>query len=209
MLFSLKYFSNSISLDTSCMLMTYFSSDTQLSSIHDVLQEFNTINPKLKFTLEEEENNRLNFLDISILRNHISNNFNIFRKPTATDTLIHSTSHPEELKMSAIRFLKHRNSTYLTHENKQQETKVTIHILWANQYRTTYGERNKVNHQNNDTNNQNVCQVHVCKKGGPICHKPIQIYQHMNCVHHSQQWETTISYTSRPTIRYIYQECST
>jgi hypothetical protein len=33
-----------------------------------MLQEFNTVAPKLKFTLELEENNKTNFLDINIIK---------------------------------------------------------------------------------------------------------------------------------------------
>ena len=38
------------------------------SVINDMLQEFNTVAPKLKFTLELEENNKTNFLDINIIK---------------------------------------------------------------------------------------------------------------------------------------------
>jgi len=45
------------------MLIVY---DTIQSNIHEVLDDFNQIAPKLKFTLEEEMDRRLNFLDITI-----------------------------------------------------------------------------------------------------------------------------------------------
>jgi len=36
--------------------------------INDMLQEFNTVAPKLKFTFELEENDKTNFLDITIIK---------------------------------------------------------------------------------------------------------------------------------------------
>jgi hypothetical protein len=50
-------------------------------------------------------------------------------------------------KQNAIKFLKHRNKTYLTTpENKQQEETVIKHILHANQYNTSTANRNTNNH---------------------------------------------------------------
>jgi hypothetical protein len=42
--------------------------DTNHSDVHNILDDFNTIHPKLKFTAEQETNNQLNFLDITIHR---------------------------------------------------------------------------------------------------------------------------------------------
>jgi hypothetical protein len=80
------------------------------SNIHDLLQDFNAVHPKLQFTLEEEEeeeeeeaNNRLHFLEITIIRSNDSIQFNIYRKSTATDAIIHADSYnPNEHKQSVI-----------------------------------------------------------------------------------------------------------
>jgi hypothetical protein len=53
--------------------------DSHIINIHDVLQDFNTATPTLRFTLEE--NDKLNFLDI-IIRDIDSIHFNIYRKPS-------------------------------------------------------------------------------------------------------------------------------
>jgi hypothetical protein len=42
--------------------------DTNHSDVHNILDDFNTTHPKLKFTAEQETNNELNFLDITIYR---------------------------------------------------------------------------------------------------------------------------------------------
>ena len=40
--------------------------DTSHSDVQNILKDFNTIQPKLKFTAECEENYHINFLDITI-----------------------------------------------------------------------------------------------------------------------------------------------
>jgi hypothetical protein len=57
------------------------------------------MHPKIKFTIEEEVNNKINFLDISIEKTHNELQLGIYRKPTATDLVIHNEScHPYEHK---------------------------------------------------------------------------------------------------------------
>jgi hypothetical protein len=107
--------------------------DTQITNIHDVLQEFNAVTPTLWFTVAEETNNKINFLDITIIRNIGNIQFNIYRKPTITDAIIPADSwHSNEHKQSVIKFRKHE--TYLTTlEKKHQEETIIKHILFANQ----------------------------------------------------------------------------
>jgi hypothetical protein len=123
--------------------------DARTTNIHDVLLEFNAVTPTLRFTLEEEKNNKLTFLDITIIRNTDNIQFNVYRKPTVTDAIIPADScHPNEHKQSAIKFLTHRNKTYpTTPENKQEEEAVIRHILQANQYRTSIANRNVNNYR--------------------------------------------------------------
>jgi len=57
---------------------------------------------RLKFTLEQEKENRINFLDITIIKDE-KMSFNIYRKPTTTDTIIPIDScHPISYKLAAI-----------------------------------------------------------------------------------------------------------
>jgi hypothetical protein len=58
----------------------------EITNINLTLQEFNNIHPKLTFTIEKEENNKINFLDITIQRTENKLTFGIHRKITATDT---------------------------------------------------------------------------------------------------------------------------
>jgi hypothetical protein len=83
------------------------------------------------------------FLDITITRTAKTDLFDIFRKPTTTDTVIpHDSCHPDEHKLSAVRYLRNRNEAYIiTPENRQKESGITDHILQVNKYDTSYGSK--------------------------------------------------------------------
>jgi hypothetical protein len=64
-------------------------------NIKNVLHEFNNIHKGIQYTREDETNNTINFLDITIHRAETKLTYGIYRKPTTTDTMIHQTScHP-------------------------------------------------------------------------------------------------------------------
>jgi hypothetical protein len=68
-----------------------------LTDINEVLAGFNNTMPITKFAIEKETNNQINFLDITITKNENLLSFNIYRKPTTTDTIIPNDScHPPE-----------------------------------------------------------------------------------------------------------------
>jgi hypothetical protein len=86
----------------------------------------------MQFKIEMETENRLNFLDIAIHRMQRKLQFGIYRKPTATDIMIHSQScHPREHKWSGIAYLINRLRTYPI-ENKLEEKNIIEHLLIAN-----------------------------------------------------------------------------
>ena len=99
------------------ILLVYIDNTT---SIHNVLDEFNNLTPKLKFTLQEEQDNQINFLDITIKKKQKGLSFDIYRKPTTTDIITPRDScHPNEQKTAAIRYYHDRLLTYrLTPENR-------------------------------------------------------------------------------------------
>ena len=73
-------------------------------NIHRVLEDFNNLDPSMKFILQKEQN-KINFLDITITKNHDGLSFEIYRKLTATDIIIPNDScHPREHKTTAIRY---------------------------------------------------------------------------------------------------------
>jgi hypothetical protein len=66
------------------------------TNIYDVLDIFNSIIPTIKFTMEDEKENKINFIDITISKEENNILFNIYRK-TTTDTIISNDScHPQE-----------------------------------------------------------------------------------------------------------------
>jgi len=66
--------------------------DSNHSNILEIINDFNSLQPKLRFTAETEEDYTLNYLDISINRTPTSLNASTFRKPTFTDII--TPSHP-------------------------------------------------------------------------------------------------------------------
>jgi hypothetical protein len=111
-----------------------------LSDIHEVLNKFNNLTPKLQFTLEEETNDSINFLDITITKTTECLSYKIYRKPTTTNSIIPFDScHPIQRKLAAIRFLTNRRDCYhLDRENKQMETGIIDQILHSNGYNTSH-----------------------------------------------------------------------
>jgi hypothetical protein len=98
------------------ILISYNQKQT---NIKDVLTQLNDSMPTMKFTMEEETDNTIHFLDIAITKTHDSLTFDIYRKPTTTDTIIpeHSCNPPEH-KPAAIKFLTNRRDTYSLNDEK-------------------------------------------------------------------------------------------
>jgi hypothetical protein len=101
-----------------------------------ILDEFNTLHPKLQFTAELERNHTLNYLDISIHKTPTNVRTGIHRKPTFTDTIIPYTSnHPTLHKYAAVRLLFNRLDTYnLQHEEYQHKLNIIHNILHNNTF---------------------------------------------------------------------------
>jgi hypothetical protein len=104
--------------------------NTHTTNISDTLEEFNKIHLRIKFIIEEELNNKINFLDISITKTHTKLQLGIYRKHTTTDLLIHNDScHPHEHKKAAINFLINRMNKYPIIHNKNNEETIIKTIL--------------------------------------------------------------------------------
>jgi hypothetical protein len=110
--------------------------DSNHTSIQIILDDFNTLHPKLQFTAEAERDHTLNYLDISIHRTPTNIRTAIYRKPTFTDTIIPYTSnHPAHHKYAAVRFLFNRLDTYnLQQEEYQHELNIIHSILHNNAF---------------------------------------------------------------------------
>jgi hypothetical protein len=109
--------------------------DKTVTNITQVLNEFNTATATLKFTMEPETDNKINFLDITIKKEEDKFSFDIYRKPTCTDIIIaHDSCHPTEHKLSAISYLHNRNNTYLTDKESKQNEQTVINQILYNKY---------------------------------------------------------------------------
>jgi hypothetical protein len=110
--------------------------DDLQTDIHTILSDFNSLHPNLQFTKETELDNKLNYLDITILKTPTSMNIGVFRKPTFTDTIIPYTSnHPTQHKYAAIKFLYNRLNSYQLQDSEyQHEESVIQNILHNNSF---------------------------------------------------------------------------
>ena len=73
------------------------------------LDYINNIVPTLKFTLENEDNNKITFLDLTILKTPTKFQLDIFRKPTTCSALVPFDScHHHSQKYAAFRFMVQR-----------------------------------------------------------------------------------------------------
>jgi hypothetical protein len=95
------------------------------------MDELNNIHRKVQFSVETESNNQINFLDLSIVRTCNNLKFGMFRKPTATDTMIHNMScHPIEHKFAGKNYLINGIITYpITKQNIDIEEQTINHLL--------------------------------------------------------------------------------
>lgn len=116
-------------------LLLFNGNVRQLEKLHNYL---NTLAPKLKFTLEIEQDNRINFLDLTLEKNNNKFDYKIYRKPTTSDQTIHFSSfHPYSQKMAAYNSLVYRLlKVPLSTSNYENELKIIKHIATANGYRS-------------------------------------------------------------------------
>jgi hypothetical protein len=78
------------------ILIIYDQSKTDEQTL---LSHINKVDKNLQFKISTEENNTVQYLDISVYRNNNNIKIGIYRKPTETGTVIHLTSnHPYEQK---------------------------------------------------------------------------------------------------------------
>lgn len=103
----------------------------------NLLQKINNIHPNISFTLEMENNNKINFLDLSISRDPTNQlKFSIFRKPTQTDHAIPDHSnHPQQHKLAAFHcYVNRLLNIPLSKEAYNNEVKILKQIAYNNHY---------------------------------------------------------------------------
>ena len=125
-----------------------------MNKINEFHSHINKIHENINFTMELENNNNIKFLDIDITKNHNKLEFNIYRKPTQTDTIIpHDSYHHHTHKFAAIKTYLHRcNSTPMSDQNKRRELEIIKQIATNNNFSTTTIE--KVIHKQQQLSNR-------------------------------------------------------
>lgn len=134
-------------------VMLFNGNARQLDLLHKYL---NSLSPKLKFTMEPEQTNKLNFLDLTLTKTNSKFDYSIYRKPTTTDQTIHSSSyHPQSHKLAAYNSMVHRLlSTPLSESNYIKEVNIIKHIAAANGYASNMVD--------------NIISKHKNKNKGPV-----------------------------------------
>lgn len=88
------------------ILCIWNGEEDDLNKLHDYL---NNLKPKLKFTIEREVNNKINFLDLTIKRTNNDLEFEIYRKPTQINNIIpFNSNHHMQHKNAALNCYIHR-----------------------------------------------------------------------------------------------------
>ena len=109
-------------------LLLFHGNSRQLSLLNN---QFNKFHRNLKFTMEQEADNSINFLDLTISKINNKLAFKIYRKPTTTSQTIHESSHhPHTQKIAAYHSLVNRLvSIPMTPEDFEEERNVIINTL--------------------------------------------------------------------------------
>lgn len=96
----------------------------------------NSVHSNIKFTIEMEQNNSINFLDLTISKINNKHDFSIFHKPSHTDITIHNSSvHPYSHKLAAFNSMIHRLLTIpLSIDNYNKELNIIKQIAVNNSY---------------------------------------------------------------------------
>jgi hypothetical protein len=99
--------------------------------------------PTIKFTIEKEQNEKINYLDITIHRKNGRSEFSLYRKPTQPNIIIpNSSCDHHDHKLFGIHFLLNWVCTYpITTEAKQTEIHIIKNILQRNEYNANLIEK--------------------------------------------------------------------
>jgi hypothetical protein len=104
------------------------------------MDDFRNVSLNLNFTLEQEQKNTLNFLNITINRDTAESEwqfrFYTHRKPTTTHCIVpYGSCHPVDHRLASIRFLSIRLCTYaLFPQDKEIETQFISTINCNNHF---------------------------------------------------------------------------
>ena len=107
-----------------------FNEEDMHKDINRFIKRLNDYEENIKFTMEEEKDGRINFLDVSIEKGKQKITTSVYRKPTQTAISILSSSnhHPSQI-MANIHYQIHRAIRYCSNKNKLKEEKSNIYKI--------------------------------------------------------------------------------
>ena len=110
--------------------------DSTKTTTEEIQSYADHIHKNLKFTITQENNKQINFLDILITRREQKLDINIYRKRTTTDTTINYLSnHPTEREIAAYRYYINRmNKLPLNEKNRTIEWQTILKIAHNNNF---------------------------------------------------------------------------
>ncbi|XP_060531558.1 uncharacterized protein LOC132705141 [Cylas formicarius] len=74
-----------------------------IEQLHRFLQHLNEVHPKIKFTMETEENSQLPFLDVTIIKKETGHlDHTVYRKPTHTNRYQNANSHHHPAQLQSV-----------------------------------------------------------------------------------------------------------
>ncbi|XP_050398199.1 uncharacterized protein LOC126816066 [Patella vulgata] len=95
-----------------------------------LLQHLNRQHPRIKFTMETENDNQLPFLDVCVSKTNNSIRTGVYRKPTHTDQYIHfKSNHPNSVKSATISTLVNRAKKICDPESLSKEIDHLKHVF--------------------------------------------------------------------------------
>jgi hypothetical protein len=102
-----------------------------------ILEQFNAQHKDLQFTINEEINNQIEYLDLKLTNIQGQLEIGVYRKPTTTDVTINSNScHPREHKMAAYKsWLNRLCKLPLSANSNKKELDIIISIATNNGYK--------------------------------------------------------------------------
>src|SRR5882724_1234909 len=149
---------------------------TRTTKFEKFFEFLNSIHPTLKFTFENEENNALNFLDVTILRNNNQLKFKVYRKETNNDRYIDGYSaHSINSRYAAIANFTYRASFMpMDIQEKELELQYIKEVCLKNNLKPSFVDKftKKYELKKRIMNNTKLLPISDAKIWTKICYNP-------------------------------------
>ena len=112
------------------------------SELQAFLGHLNSLRESIQFTMEEEEQGQLPFLDVLVKRKGSNLTTSVYRKPTSTDCYLnYQSNHHPAIKLGTITCLRKRAHNICSQENLQEELQHLQSVFKKNGYPRTIIQR--------------------------------------------------------------------